>query len=143
MSFTSKTGLDGFLRRVRGTSRTPGRVTQWHSGSRRRLVSFCFASGHPATPRHPIGGNPPAAKSPETSAADERASQHGIRSPPPLHANPVFARGKPLIRFIRVQGTSFGWQPLVQRSSQRLVNFSALPGSGLTPTPLRQDTLQS
>ena len=28
------------------------------------------------------------------------------------------------------------------RSGQRLVSFSAFPGSGLTPTPFRQDTLQ-
>ena len=143
MSFTSKTSLDGFNDGFNdgfGNTERGATVAQQEPPKTRELVLAC---GHPASPRHPFGGNPPAAKSPETSAADERASQRGIRSPPPLHANPVFARGIPLRRVIRVQETSFGWRPLAQRSGQRLVNFSALPGSGLTPTPLRQDTLQS
>ena len=106
MSFTSKTSLDGFNDGFGNTERG-ATVAQQEPPKTRELVLAC---GHPASPRHPFGGNPPAAKSPETSAADERASQRGIRSPPPLHANPVFARGKPLIRFIRVQGTSFGLQ---------------------------------
>ena len=36
----------------------PDGVTQWHSESRRRLVSCCFASGPPASPRHPFGKTP-------------------------------------------------------------------------------------
>ena len=80
MSFTSKTSLDGFNDGFNdgfGNTERGATVAQQEPPKTRELVLAC---GHPASPRHPFGGNPPAAKSPETSAADERASRAGISS---------------------------------------------------------------